>query len=341
MAQGIRTAIIGYGESGRLSHAYGLRANPVFDICAVCDLSAENRARATADLGCPSYPDTQSLFEKHTPDLVSIVTRSDTHADLACECLGRGSHVLITKPWALDTAEARRILAATAKSGKRVFPWIPVYWAPDFMAARRIIADGLLGDLFMIRRYLSDFRHRDDWQTLRQYGGGYLLNWGMHVLQPVLALAACPLRKIQADLLQVITPGDTEDHFTLQLEFANGLRGIAEFTKALAPLPALFIQGKKGTLVADENAVTLYRQNQAEQPPAAPERFPLSGKRFGDEAEIYADLARSLLDNAPFRVTTEDALAGTIALDCARLAHESGQPVLVPPPDPCPNVFSV
>lgn len=333
MAQRIRTAIIGYGESGRLSHGYGLQANPVFDISSVCDLSAENRARATTDLGCPSYPDTRSLFQHHTPDLVSIVTRSDTHADLACECLERGSHVLITKPWALNTAEAQRILTAASKSGKRVFPWIPVYWAPDFMTARRLLAEGQLGELFMIRRYLSDFRLRDDWQTLRRYGGGYLLNWGMHVLQPVLALADSPLRKIQADLLQVITPGDSEDHFTLHLEFANGLRGIAEFTKALAPLPALFIQGKKGTLVADEHAITLYRQQQPDQPPAAPEHIPLSGKRFGDEAEIYADLARSLIDNTPFRVSTEEALAGTIALDCARLAHETGQPVLVPAPD--------
>lgn len=336
MAQRIRTAIIGYGESGRLSHGYGLQTNEAFEICGVCDLSAENRARASRDLGCPSYPDTQSLFQHHAPELVSIVTRSDTHADLACECLERGSHVLITKPWALDAAEARRILAAAAKSGRRVFPWIPVYWAPDFLAARQIIAEGHLGDLFMIRRYLSDFRHREDWQTLRRYGGGYLLNWGMHVLQPVMALADSPLRKIQADLLQVITPGDTEDHFTLHLEFASGLRGIAEFTKALAPLPSLYIQGKQGTLVGDDHSITVYRQA-APGNSSPPKRIDLTGKRFGDEAEIYADLARALLDNSAFRVSTHDALAGTIALDCARYSHETGQPVLVPAIEDAPS----
>ncbi len=330
MPKRIRTAIIGFGESGRLSHGYGLTANPIFDVCAVCDLSAENRARATAELGCPSYPDTDQLFHHHGLDLVSIVTRSDTHADLACDCLARGAHVLITKPWALDTAEARRIMAAAAKANRLVFPWIPVSWAPDYTLARDIIAMGRLGDVFMIRRYLSDFRYRDDWQTLRRFGGGYLLNWGMHVLQPVLSLANAPLRKLQADLLQVITPGDTEDHFTIHMEFTNGVRGIAEFTKALAPLPALFIQGTHGTLVADDTALTIIEQDPKGGQPPRRESIPLVGKRFGDEAAIYAEVAQALHGERPFRVSPEDALAGTIALDCARTSHETGQPVFLP-----------
>jgi predicted dehydrogenase len=326
----IRAAIVGYGESGRLSHAYGLQANEVFKICAVCDLSEDNRKRAQSELGCPTYESIDDLWNEGPLDLVSIVTRSDTHTELACTCMERGAHVLITKPWALNAGEARRIIETAKRCHKQVFPWIPVYWAPDYRLAKKLIADGRLGDVFMIRRYLSDFRRRNDWQTLKRYGGGYLLNWGMHVLQPVLALAESPLKRLHADLCQFITPGDTEDHFSISMEFANGIRGVAEFTKSLVPLPSLLIQGTHGTLLGDGSSIRVVRESVDGSNPHT-ESFPLTGKAFGDEAEIYSDLAKTLLHGHPFPVSTDDALAGTIALDCARLSHEQQCSVAVPP----------
>lgn len=332
MPSPIRTAIIGYGESGRLSHAYGIQANAEFTVSAVCDISEENRQRATTDLKCPVYADLPHLLDSEDLDLVSIITRSDTHADLACQCLERGLHVLVTKPWALNAGEATQMIRTARQNDRKIFPWIPVQWAPDFRLARQLIKDNRIGDVFVIRRYLSDFRLRNDWQTLQRFGGGYLLNWGMHVIPPILALANSPLTHLYADLMQVMTPGDTEDHFSIHMKFENGKRGIAEFSKALLPLPALFIQGKQGTISADADSLTLCYKDQNGE--TLTEQFKLEGKRFGDEAEIYADIAKTLLRGAPFPVSCREALAGTIAMDCARESHLSGLPVNVPKADP-------
>src|SRR5690554_4623404 len=105
----LRAAIIGYGVSGRLSHAYGMRANPQFTIAAVCDTSATNRKRAAEELGCRTYTDYGEMLEQEKLDLISIVTRSDTHCQIACDCLEAGVHTLITKPWVLDSKEADRL----------------------------------------------------------------------------------------------------------------------------------------------------------------------------------------------------------------------------------------
>lgn len=332
MQSPIRTAIVGYGESGRLSHAYGIQANAEFTVSAVCDISEENRRRAATELNCPVYADLSHLLDSEELDLVSIITRSDTHAELACQCLEHGRHVLVTKPWALNAKEASRMIRTARQNDRQIFPWIPVQWAPDFRLARQLLKDNRLGDVFMIRRHLSDFRLRNDWQTLQRFGGGYLLNWGMHVIPPILALADSPLVQLFADLMQVMTPGDTEDHFTIHMKFENGTRGIAEFSKALLPLPALFIQGKRGTISTDADSLTLRHQDSHGE--TLTEQLTLEGKRFGDEAEIYADIAKTLLNGAPFPVSYRDALAGTIAMDCARESYLSGLPVNVPQADP-------
>jgi scyllo-inositol 2-dehydrogenase (NADP+) len=321
----LRTAIIGYGESGRLSHAYGLRANPAFQIVAVCDASAANRARAAAELGCPVYADHTAMLARESLAVAAVVTRSDTHCAIACDCLAAGLNTVVTKPWALDLHEAETMMKAWKASGRHLFPWIPMYWSDDYRQVRRLLGEGRIGEVFLIRRYHTDFRRRTDWQTERRFGGGYLLNWGMHILQPVLGLAQSPLRRVFGQLQQKINPGDAEDNFLAVLEFANGVRGVGEFSQSLAPLPAFLVQGTAGTIISDGRSVTLHTQDPSDPATAATETLAVEGKAFGDEAEIYRDIARTLLEGAPFPTPPELALEGTRALDAVRRSHERGE----------------
>jgi predicted dehydrogenase len=318
----LRAAIIGYGVSGRLSHAYGLQANPEFRIVAACDADAANRAQAERDLGCPVYSTHQELLEAEQLDLASVVTRSDTHAAIACDCLRAGVHTVVTKPWALNEAEAQAMLAAQRESGRQLFPWIPMYWSPDYRLISSLLDQNVIGEVFLIRRHCTDFRRRHDWQTELRYGGGYLLNWGMHIVQPVIALARSPLRRVYGQLLQTINPGDAEDNFLAVMEFANGIRGIAEFTESLFPLPSFLVQGTRGTILADARSVTVATKDPGDPEPATEQIHPLTGKQYGDEADIYRDIAASLLHGAPFPVTPAFALQGTRALAAIRRSHE-------------------
>ena len=57
----------------------------------------------------------------------------------------------------------------------------------------------------------------------------------------------------------------------------------------------------------------------------------MEGKRFGDEAAIYADIAANLQNNTPFAATVENALYGTIVLDAIRESHETRSTVTIAP----------
>ena len=320
----IRVAIIGYGGSGKISHAAIVQENSDFQLKAVSDISAERREAAQTELGCVVFESHQPILENASNyDLVSIVTRSDTHCPIAMECLEAGLHVVVTKPWALNETEARRMIDAQEASGKRLFPWVPMLWSPEFMKIREIIESGAVGKVFLVRRYINQFWRRHDWQTESKFGGGYLLNWGMHIVQPIMDLVPCPVVRVYGQLQQTINPGDADDNFMAAIEFENGCRGVAEFTQAVEGLPSFMVQGDRGTLVSNGEMIKLLETDPESDLPAKITRFPIEGKRFGDEAAIYADIAANLQEDAPFAATVENALYGTIVLDAIRRSHET------------------
>ena len=91
----IRTAILGYGRSGSTMHAGAVETSADFDMAAVCDIDSERRQQARSRFDCPVYEDCRAMLEKETLDLVVVVTRSDQHCDMTCECLRAGVNVLV------------------------------------------------------------------------------------------------------------------------------------------------------------------------------------------------------------------------------------------------------
>ncbi len=327
-SQRIKAAIIGYGESGKLSHAYGLQANPEFEIVAICDLSRERRDQAQSEIGCDTFANHQELL-KASPelDLACIVTRSDTHCEIACDFLRAKIPCVITKPWVLNQSEARGILEASEKNQTRIFPWFPMYWSPEYTLIRKLIDEKAIGDVFMLRRHVTQFRLRYDWQTEMKFGGGYLLNWGPHIVQPILGLIDSPVKSVFGKLQQVINPGDADDNFYALLEFENGTIGIAEYTQAEEGLPSFMIQGNRGMLRSDGERVTIIKKDPSTDDEPLLEKIPIDGKRFGDEAHIYRDIAACFKNGDSYRVSPQTAYRGTIILDAIRESHLSNQKV--------------
>ncbi len=321
----LRVAIAGYGISGELSHADPIHQMDEFRIAAVCDLSNDRLRCAATKHHCPTYRDFKEMIQGEPLDLVCIVTRSDTHCHLACEALAAGINILVTKPWALNAAEGERILEALEASTGQLFPWIPLYYSPDYRKITALLQAEAIGRVFKIRRYITDFRWRDDWQTRKTYGGGYLLNWGAHIVQPILGLAKRPVRSVYGQFQQVINPGDAEDNFSAHIVFDGDLHGIAEFTQAMEGLPAFLVQGTKGMILADDTQTVLLQKDPASGEEPVRTAFPHPSKYFGDEQEIYRDVARSIRTGSPFPISPQTAMEGTRILDAIRESVDSGQ----------------
>jgi predicted dehydrogenase len=116
----LRAAAIGVGSLGR-HHARNyadLAAEGRIEFVGACDIDPETAARVASDNSCASFTDWRHLLDN--TDVVSIATPTETHAEIACEFLEKGIHVLVEKPIALSLDEADRMIAATNKSGAKL-----------------------------------------------------------------------------------------------------------------------------------------------------------------------------------------------------------------------------
>lgn len=116
----LRAAAIGVGSLGR-HHARNyaeLAAEGRIEFVGACDLDPETAARVASDNSCGSFTNWRDLLDK--ADVVSIATPTETHAEIACEFLKKGIHVLVEKPIAIALDEADRMIAAANKSGAKL-----------------------------------------------------------------------------------------------------------------------------------------------------------------------------------------------------------------------------
>ena len=336
----IRTAILGYGRSGSSMHAGAIAQNDAFEMVAVCDIDPERQQQAAERFGCTIYDDYHRMLESEHLDLVSIVTRSDQHCPMTCDCLAAGVNVLVTKPWAVNEVEARRMVASAEASGKLLLPWLPARWSRDLRRLQQVLAEKVIGNVFLVRRAVCSFGTRSDWQTEKRYGGGYLLNWGPHIVDPPVVLMGSPVRSVYGRMKQTINPGDVEDLFLAVMNLADGTVVQVEYTIAVEDLPNWFIQGDRGTIVVRGRDLKIYRN--VPDRPDDPTQFTtmksseeetieetLEGPLYGDENEIYAEVARAIRGEKAFPVAPADALELSRILDAIRTASEENRVVIL------------
>ena len=77
-------------------------------------------------------------------------------------------------------------MIAAAPLGKRSCPGCPRAGAATCGASAN--SSRAPSARWLVRRVVTSFGTRCDWQTERRYGGGYLLNWGPHIVDPPLLL---------------------------------------------------------------------------------------------------------------------------------------------------------
>ena len=345
LAPRIRTAILGYGRSGSTLHADPLeRLDADFQVSAVCDIEAEARAKAGLRFGCAVYDDYRAMLARERLDLVVVVTRSDQHCAMTCDCLAAGVDVLVTKPWALDEAEARRMIDAARASGRRLMPWLPARWGCDLLRLKEIVASGAVGKVHLVRRTELTLGTRSDWQTQSRHGGGYLLNWGPHLVDQPVQLLGTRVRSVWGNMKQLINPGDAEDQFTAVLTMDDGALVMSEFGVGAAVLPTWVVQGDRGTIVVRDMALEVHRAAGRDgvgpgefrsDPGIVVEQEDLCGShmvtmanRYGDAMVIYPHIARALRGEERYAVSVESALELTRVLDAVR--RSAATAVVVP-----------
>ena len=172
-----RVAVIGRTGKGNYGHGLDVVWNDVeqAQVVAVADEDEKGRADAARRLKTPkAYADYRQMLEKERPQIVSVAPRwLDCHHEMVLAWAEHGCHVFLEKPMCPTLEQADEMVAAFEKRGLKLAIAHQTRYSPTLEHARKLIADGLLGDILELRG-----RGKED----RRGGGEDLMVLGTHIM---------------------------------------------------------------------------------------------------------------------------------------------------------------
>jgi predicted dehydrogenase len=162
-------------------------------------------------------------------------------------------------------------------------------WEAAFQKVKEVIDSGILGNVYEVNIEENGSQNRDDWQTLSEFGGGQLLNWGPHIIDHSLRFCGGAYTDMYSAIRHVAAAGDCEDHIKIVFTGVNGRIVDMEISGGAAlPTPEYRIYGSRGALVSEKNSFKLRYLDPAVElePVVADPETPGVGTSFGNKEAL-------------------------------------------------------
>ena len=235
MVRPVRIAVAGAGLIGA-RHAQRIATGATTRLAAVVD--PDPRAQLVADrYGVPRYATLGELFDRSRPDAVVLATPNQAHVAGGLECIAAGVPVLVEKPLADTVAGAQRLVAAADAAGVALLTGHHRNHGSVMTAARRVVADGVLGRLVAVActtlfaKPADYFEAGGGWR--RRPGGGPVMLNLVHDVNALQSLAGEVVR-VQATTSDAARGFPVEDTAAAVLTFAGGALGTLVVSDAAA-----------------------------------------------------------------------------------------------------------
>jgi scyllo-inositol 2-dehydrogenase (NADP+) len=348
----IAVGVIGLGRSGRELHLEPLSKMPPYRVSAVCDQSAELLARAAKEFGVRPHAAWEALLADPEVDLAVVAVPGNLHAPVAIAALEAGKHVVVEKPMANTLAEADGMLAAARRTGRLLTVFHNRRWDPDYRMLKSLIERGEFGELLTIDSRVMSFgrewpsygvpEFNPTWRTQAAYGGGFLADWGPHLVDQVLDLVGDWPVRVVAELRSCLWSKEVDDYFNVRLAFSSGLLVTLEGSNnARIPLPRWFVVGSEATLMSGSGfghwtEMQLSRGREeltTEVVPCHQEAGNVSQEfDVADDLSylFYRDLAEAFADGRPPAISAARARDVIALLEAARRSSELALAVAPP-----------
>ncbi|HJW01284.1 MAG TPA: Gfo/Idh/MocA family oxidoreductase [Arthrobacter sp.] len=224
----IRTAVVGYGLSGRVFHAPLIAANRRYslDIVATSDAGRQDAAVQQYP-GVKTVPDGDAVLALAGDlDLVVLGTPPATHYPLAKAALEAGLDVVVDKPFAVRSAEGQELITLAKRLGRVLTVFQNRRWDGDFLTVRKLLAGEALGNVTRFEssfeRWSPDIAKAWKARATAADGGGVLYDLGTHLIDQALLLFG-PATVAHAELRVRRPHENVDDDVFLVLNHESGV----------------------------------------------------------------------------------------------------------------------
>lgn len=284
----LKVAIVGCGKIAD-SHASQIQRIAGCEIVGVCD-----KEELMAKQLCDRFPvkryfsDLNELLNVVHPDVVHVTAPPQNHFEIGMQCLEKGCHIYVEKPFTLHTTESERLIAFANQTGRKLTVGHDEQFSEVARRMRKLVRDGYLGgapvhlestwcydlgDVGYAKALLGDKQH---WA--RTLPGGLLHNTISHGIAKIAEFLISDTPHVIAHGFVspfLKTLGENEIYDELRVIISEECGTTANFTFSSQMRPSLHqfrIYGSKNSIIIDEDQRILIK---------------LRGERFKSYAEHF------------------------------------------------------
>jgi len=338
----IRVGVVGYGYAGRVFHCPLIAQADGLQLHAIASRDATRREEAQRRWDVTVYERPEQLFADENVQLVVLATPHDTHHPLGRLALEAGKHLVIDKPFTITAAQADDLIAEARRRGLLLSVFHNRRWDWDYLTVRRVIDDGLLGEVWQVESCVGRYGDSSRWRAQRVTMGSLLHDWGAHLVDQALQMMGLP-QQVMAWRHHRVWQKDVESFIRAVLDYGGGRTFTIEvnYLRA-ADRPRWYVLGDRGGLVKDgldpqEEALRAGDITQATETPENRARLWLREGNdivqrtidsvHGDWREYYRNIASVLLHGEELLVKPEQARDAISVIECCLQSAETGTPI--------------
>lgn len=219
MPDPIKVGISAFGKATNVFHAPLLQAHQGFKIKSIVERTKENSK--------DKYPEAtitrkfEDMLEDPEIELVVITTPNQLHFSQAKKALEAGKHVVVDKPFTIDSADARNLIEIARVEQKILSVFHNRRWDSDHQTVKKLIKSGVLGKIVECESHYDRFRQElipGAWREKNEPGAGILYDLGSHLIDQAVNFFGKPSH-VYADIRVQREHAQADDNFEVILYY--------------------------------------------------------------------------------------------------------------------------
>lgn len=250
----LRVGIAGYGLAGRYFHAPLLKGCG-YEVSGVLTNDGRRAQQAMDDFPNVKVVSTIQDLVSLPLDLLVLAAVNKVHAELAIAGLNAGIPVVVDKPMGRNLEETQQMISTSERLEVPITVFYNRRWDSDSLTVKRILQEGLLGEIFRMDSRFERFRPSiatSSWRekSSSEEGGGILLDLQSHLVSTSLDLFG-PAGLVYSSIRSI--RGGSDDDAVLVLKHDSGVDSYLSASAIVgAPGPRLRLVGSKGALIIED-----------------------------------------------------------------------------------------
>ena len=336
-----KVALIGCGRILN-KHLDALNENQeLWQLIAVCDVDDAKAKDASKRTGVPWFTDLDEMLKHVDCDLVSVLTDSGSHADVAVRVMrDYNKPVLVEKPMALSIFDCDRMMHAADTAGVRLFVVKQNRFNPGIQAVRKAKDAGRFGKMVMgtVRlRWRRDegYYNQAAWRGTWEEDGGCLTNQTIHYID-LMTWIMGEIESVYAQTATRLVDIEAEDTAAVVLRFSSGALGVIEATTATRPENlegSVSFLGEGGSVVlggfATNKVDTWNFTDNPNESAEADASYPIDNVYGYGHVMLYQDVYEAMTTGKRALIEGAEGLRAVELLHAIYESSETGKPVVL------------